>query len=269
MNLNFQSKNEAGQGFTLLEVLISIVLLVVISLGIYQATTETYRLRDILMHEGDFYNSIRLSMGILERDIAMLYSPTLAAPPQKDNPTPAETKEMEDVLATDAGQSTPFWSPAIDKTGIRPSHFVGTETKLTFISLSHIRVYKDSPESEFAKITYELQAEKDNSDAPELRGTSLLVKNESTRAFDEDESKDLNPTVYPLLHGITKLKYRYYNKAKDQWLNSWDSDKEEFKNIYPDRIEITVEVKGPSRLQFEGIYHFRPEIPLHGLDPST
>jgi prepilin-type N-terminal cleavage/methylation domain-containing protein len=70
-------RSNTTAGFTLIEVLISIVILTFISLGIYQSTTETFHLREILSNEGDFYNSIRLSMNIMQRDISMIYSPTL------------------------------------------------------------------------------------------------------------------------------------------------------------------------------------------------
>src|SRR5690348_1896944 len=48
-------------GFTLIEVMVSMAIMVFISLAIYQAMTETYKLREVLSVEGDFYNSIRLA----------------------------------------------------------------------------------------------------------------------------------------------------------------------------------------------------------------
>ncbi|MBI4924476.1 MAG: prepilin-type N-terminal cleavage/methylation domain-containing protein [Bdellovibrio sp.] len=266
-------------GFTLMEVMISIFLLVVISIAVSQTVTNTYKIREIIMNEGDFYNSIRLSVGILDRDISMLYSPTIllksnkTAPTQHANhPTPPSTNpqinsndqyEMEEVLASDLGLMSQFWTPAVHKSGLRPSRFIGAEQKLSFVSVSHIRIYKDSLESEFAKITYELKQDK------EIEGAMVLVKGESTNVFEDDETKDKSWNYYPLLHGITKFKLRYFQKDKSEWLNSWDNEKEEFKEIYPDRIEVQLEVKGPTRLQFEGVYHFKPEIPLRGLDAST
>lgn len=71
--MNKLTNNSSGS--TLIEVLIAMVLMVFISMAIFQTTTETYRLRDILMTEGDFYNGIRLSLGILEKDISMAYTP--------------------------------------------------------------------------------------------------------------------------------------------------------------------------------------------------
>jgi prepilin-type N-terminal cleavage/methylation domain-containing protein len=269
-------------GFTLIEVLISIVILTFISLGIYQSTTETFHLREILSNEGDFYNSIRLSMNIMQRDISMIYSPTLMIPtpapsasssqsaqsavgrPPGTQPNPASSQaflQSDPDLAVESD----FWVAAVDKTGIRPSRFIGSEKKISFVGASHYRMYKDLPESEFSKITYELV--EDEFDKESL----MLIKTESTDVFQMEERKDLTKRVYALLHGIKKLKFRFYRKDKNlgEWQSAWDSDSDDVRNLFPDIVEVNFEVTGPSKLFFNGIYYFRPEIPLNGLNPSS
>jgi len=168
----------------------------------------------------------------------------------------------------DLSQSSVYWSPAIDDTGVRPSHFIGTDTKLSFISVSHIRIYKDSPESEFAKIAYEVKRDSQNSALPD---TQVLIKTESSNVFAMDDLRDPFSHSYELLRGIKKFSYTYYKRDGNTWKKSksWDSEKEEPKNSYPDIIELTLEVIGPQRQSFEGVFKFRPEIPLNGLYPST
>jgi hypothetical protein len=101
-----------------------------------------------------------------------------------------------------------------------------------------------------------------------------LIKTESPNVFETDERNDKFHKTFPILHGIKKLRFRYWRKDKGQtsfangFVKEWDSDKEETKNIYPDMIEISIEVHGPSRLIFEGLYNFRPEVPLSGITPS-
>jgi len=252
------------RGFTLIEVLISISLLAMISMGIYQATTETYHLRDVLLNEGDFYNGIRLALGVMERDLSMIYTPNKLKPPSTTTTTTTASATAPPPDSS-TNETTKYWIGTADKYGIRQSHFTGTDVKLSFISNSHLRIYKDSPESDFAQIAYELQPAHD----PLLPDTYILVKTESPNAFNEDEHKDKMRHVYLLLRGIKQFKYRYYRKDKDRWENAWDNDKEDFKDIYPDMIEIKIEVIGPSRLDFEGLYKFRPEFPLHVINPST
>jgi prepilin-type N-terminal cleavage/methylation domain-containing protein len=264
-------------GFTLLEVLISIVLLVVISLAIYNATTNTYALRDKLVNEGDFQNSIRLAMGLLERDVSQMYTPALMAPAAKPTGAPSGTPGSPfggGSVDPGAGgpdpveevQPTQFWGDYVDKSGMRHMRLVGTSNKLSFVSLSHLRIHKDAPESEFLKVTYELQ---DDTERDGLEG-KVLVKIASPNAFTEEDDKDKSKRSYRLVRGVKKLAFRYWRKDKDTsgWSTSWDSDSQDYKNIYPDLIEVTLEVAGNSRQSFEGVFKMRPEIPLRDLDPS-
>src|SRR3954470_4695672 len=91
MSSNFsrriQPRNNSEAGFTLLEVLISMVILMFIGIAISQMTTKTFELRDVLSNEGDFYNGIRLSMQIIQRDVALMYSPVLILPDYPKQPT--------------------------------------------------------------------------------------------------------------------------------------------------------------------------------------
>ncbi len=274
MSLKFQNRSSSfdQKGFTLLEVLIAMAVLVFISFSIYQATIETYKLRDILTTEGDFYNGIRLATSIMQRDIALLYSPIVT---QKEKPkSPGDDNSYVDkpqmqIITTDnLGQSSTFWSAAIDPNGLRPSRFIGSENKISFVSLSHLRIYRDSPETEFAKITYEIKRDEKNTDNP---GTYVLVKTESPNAFAMDDTRDTFVRSYEILHGIKKMSYSYLQRDGNTWKSSrtWDSDKEENKNQYPQVIEMKIEVVGPKKQFFEGNFKFRPEIPLDGINPST
>jgi general secretion pathway protein J len=271
MNSNLQ--NESDQhGFTLLEVIIALAILVFIAFSIFQATTQTYKLRDSLVREGNFYNSIRLATTVMSRDITLIYSPiaTLTNYKRPDINTPIDPQKEQALMVDDLGQVFKFWGRAIDQTGVRPSRFVGTENKLSFITLSHIRIYKDSPESEFAKVTYEIKPEQSTPDNPNPEG-SVLVKTESPNAFAVDESKDQFLRSFEVLHGVKTLSYTYYLRDGNTWktFKNWDSDKEETKNQLPSFIELKLDVVGPKNLLFEGRYKFRPEIPIDGLSPST
>jgi prepilin-type N-terminal cleavage/methylation domain-containing protein len=275
----------ATAGFTLIEVIIVLVILTFISLGIYQMTTETFKLRDELSAEGDFYNGIRMAMDVLQRDVASMFSPILSRPdpnpsgsptPQNPNtlPPPVDPQTTEMLLNSDQGKTSAFWLAATDKSGLRLSRFVGTPDKITFVSASHVRVYKDSPESDFAKITYELVSDEENKGNKDMSDPKALLRTENTDAFDDDDRKaERYAHHYLLLHGIRKLRFRFWRKDKDnglgRWENSWDNDKEDFKERYPDKIEVSIEVDGPQHLSYTGVYYFRPEVPLNGLVPST
>jgi hypothetical protein len=191
--------------------------------------------------------------------------------PPKPSPSPGAAPGAPDpsnALPDDAAelaQSAKFWGAALAKSGIRPSRFVGTESTLSFVSVSHIRIYKDAPESDFAKITYELVKERSSEEG------MTLLKTENPNAFAEDDTgfKDKRIVTFPLLRGVTKASFRYYRKDRDTWVSGWDTDREEFKDVFPDVIEMTLEVKGTHNLSFDGFYLFRPEVPVNGYDPSS
>lgn len=257
--------SRSNSGFTLIEVMIAMAILAFISFGSYLATIETYKLRDSLSTEGDFYNSIRLSVGIIQRDVSLIYSPISsvdlsAKDPNNPNPTPPPN------LSGDAMQTFPFWSPVILPSGLRPSRFVGSTDKMSFISLSHHRIYKDSPESEFAKISYELRSDSNK----DYSGAQMLIRTESPNAFAREENKDPMSRTDDILHGIKKWTYSYSQRDGNTWktFRDWDSDREETKNIFPDMIEVKIEVVGPNKQKFEGNYKFRPEIPINGYKRS-
>ncbi len=237
-----------------------------------------FKLRESLMNDGDFHNGIRLAMSVLEKDIQQFYSPTLLLP--EPNPSPSASgqafapatavdPELQRMRDSPAGRANPFWGAVAHMTGIRPMRFVGTSNKLTFVSASRRRIYKDAPESEFSKIMYELRVDP-NPSIEDLKGTSILYKTSSPSAFDENDlSRDKLKSTAPLLYGIKSFKFKFYRADKDQWVNQWDSESSiDTQGTYPDIIEATFEVIGPTRLRFDGIYKFRPEAPLNGL-PET
>ena len=101
-----------------------------------------------------------------------------------------------------------------------------------------------------------------------------LLKTENADVFDDDDRHAQKyDHKYLLLHGIKKFRFRFWRKDKDnglgKWETSWDSDKEDYKEKYPDIIEVSIDVVGPDNLSYTGLYKFRPEVPLRGLDPST
>jgi hypothetical protein len=249
-------------------------ILVFICFAIFQATTETYKLRDSLTTEGDLNNNLVLAMAIVQRDINMMYSPRISMPNKKPDPQESgqpegsQNQSAQDPTTDDLTQTMNFWSPALQPTGLRPSRLVGSDRALSFVALSHVRIYKEANESEFAKISYELRADTKNKENP---SALMLVKTESPNAFAKEDRKDQTSVSYEVLHGIKKFSISYHQKEGETWkiLNSWDTDHEETKYLFPDIIEIKLEIVGPKDFSFEGDYKFRPEIPINGLYPST
>ena len=79
-------------------------------------------------------------------------------------PNPDDVK----MINSDQGKTSTYWLGATEKSGLRLSRFVGTDTKMSFVVASHVRIYKDTPESDFAKISYEARARRGQQGNPGL-----------------------------------------------------------------------------------------------------
>jgi prepilin-type N-terminal cleavage/methylation domain-containing protein len=282
--MSSHSANE--RGFTLIEMLIAMSLMAAISFSIYRTTTEAFRLREVLMTEGEFHNGVRLAMNLVGRDIELLYSPVLMLPERRppagagagagaagataeaEAEAARERQELEDLAATGQDRPSQHWGGMISKLGIRPSRFVGTDRGMTLVSASHLRIYKGSKEADLARITYEVKDDR----AAREGGTKILVKTSNADAFNMEERRIADAgdfqRVTPLLRGIESIKFEYYDLEREDWVSNWDTESADRRNRYPDQVRITLKVKGAGRLAFEGAYVFRPEMPLHGLNPS-
>ncbi len=269
MNLNGRN-NQAG--FTLIEVLIAFMILVFISFAIYQLTTNTFRLRSNLSDEGDFYNEIRLSLGILSQDISMIFSPKLVIPPvkKKKNPTPSGSLSSNPPrpLIDETEVPSKFWGYTIDReTGIRNTRFLGSKTSLSFVGSTHLRIYRDSPQSIYSKVEYRVINDESSPDGVDEK-TSVLVKTDNPNVFDLENDEDKSLETYPLMRGIKTWKFKYYLKSKDKWYSDWDNRKTDFRNLIPDLIEVNFVVLGKNGKQFEGMYRFKPDVPFEGISAN-
>lgn len=265
------SKDESG--FTLLEMLIVVGILLMLTGLISEVQVSIFKRRDEISQEGAFYNSIRFSLNLIQRDIAHLYSPTLMLPPKKkasadpNNPgTPGALPPSNVFDPSDtSNRITTYWGAAKDATGVRPSRFQGTESSLSFVASSHIVIYKNKQECEFAKIQYELK--QDELKDPDGNRGQMLARTENPNVFDDEERRErgIGVTRYSLIHGIKAFRFKYWNNEQRRWESKWDSESEEFRGKYPEMIQVELEVRGGKKLSFQGDFIYRPEIPLNGI----
>jgi len=257
-----------NKGFTLIEVLIALAIFAWIGIFVYRFTTQAHQIGNVINNEGDFYNEVRLSMNILEQDIEMMFSPEMIL---RWNWKPADPDAIRSKLGPYLEglelRSTDYWNAVVHESGVRPSRFQGDEKSMSFITASHVRIYKDAPESVFARVRYELRADKFPPEGVE--GTQVLVKMISADAFSLDDTDKEKFKIYPLLSGIKKFRVKYYQKEKDNWSNSWDSDSSDYKDKLPDAVQVELEVTRSIKLSFDGLYQFKLELPLNDGFPTS
>jgi len=243
-----------NQGLTLIELLISLAILAIISFSIYHTITQTFRLRNRLLLENEFHTTLCFAIRCLQKDIALLYSPI---------PFFCPSHHLPAFLEKGFGlQNAPFWGEALDETKMRPARFVGTKNRLLFITTSHLRIYSENLESEFAQVIYEVK------DLGPPKNETLL-KIENPNAFELYPSQDLPQTQSELLTNIKNLNFTYLLQKGNTWKESptWDNSALGTLNCFPDLIKMEIELKSPKNIHFKGEFKFTYEIPLVELSP--
>lgn len=266
-------------GFTLIEVLVVLFILVLIGTMMAQAIVDAGKLRLTLTQETEFANELRTSLQVIERDVSQSFNPRWILPsrlqpldpynppqPSQGNENknsdliPATIEEINNRTRGEAFKTTEYWGPVLAPSGIRAARFLGDENSFSFISASHVKVYKEKKESIYAKIKYFLNKDQ-------------LIKRVNTRAFDLNDPKILSQDTpylqdYTLLTQILSLKFSYYSKKNAGFVKTWDSESQELKWQYPESIEMTFTLKGPGGKEVTQTVDLKMEAPEDAL-PQT
>ena len=268
------------KGFTLIEVMIVLFVLVMIGTLTAKSIVEAGKLKVNLSEETDFSNELRTSLMFMERDLNQVFNPRWFLSPDLKpldpyNTTPSPTpiagasppkaplmtiEQLNRKLNNTAFQVYDFWGPVLDYTGIRASRFKATDVKMSFVTSDHVRVYKQKRESIYAKVTYEL-----------IKDT--LYKTVSTHAFDLEEKKE-EPfiTTYVILSHLKNFKFKYFKEAEKDPVNEWDSEPNDArsttKGVFPEAVQIEFEMSAPAGRTFSTKVLFKLETPNDVL-PST
>ena len=279
-------------GFTLIEVMIALFILVLIGTTTSKAVIDAAKLKEVLKDETEFASEFRTSTTFIERDLSQVFNPRwfLApdfkpldpyAQPQIPPPgapvTTAPKMTVDEIVRKTRGsafQPFEFWGPILDSSGIRASRFKGKADSMSFVAASHTRIYQQKRESIYAKVKYELIKQPPNpnlSDEQNAKYASLsaLVKVENTRAFELEDPKDV-PYVntYVILNNIKSLRFSYYKKDAKDTVKEWDSESQDPKGSFPTAVEVEVSLVGPKDRTLDEKVLFNLESPNDVL-PKT
>ncbi len=278
-------QNNDRRGFTLLEVMIALFILVMIGTTTSKAVIDAARLKEVLKDETEFYGEFRTSVGFIERDLAQVFNPRwfLAPDHQKldffggsqtrttgqEDPIPKlGVDEIVRRTRGTASQTFEFWGPVLDASGIRASRFQGKEDRFSFISASHARIYQMKKESIYSKIRYEV-VRAGSSSGDKTSGLLVLNKVENTRPFELEEPREGNYVqTYMILGNIKKIRFSYHKAGEKDGKPDWDSETADRPGSFPASVEMEVTLVGPKERVLEERVRFNLETP-NELLPKT
>ncbi|MEZ4322767.1 MAG: type II secretion system protein GspJ [Myxococcota bacterium] len=189
---------KSRKGMTILEMSVAIVVLLVMSLIVYESLSSSIEFNNLLGKRDATTRAARTTLSKLRREIQLAYL------------TPS--REAVETVQT---------------------VFVGMDEepdKLYFASLAHQRLYVDSRESDQTEIT--VWAE---SSPRDVGDGYILYHREAPRV---DHEPGLGGRVYPLAYNVRSFNVRYLDPQTNEWRDEWDTRNSDTLYRLPRAVEI-------------------------------
>lgn len=206
MIANPPTRDHVQAGFTLLEILISIVLLALIGLVSADTVFRAHQTKTLVTDINDRYHSARVVLDRMSRELASAYI-------AKPLPGPDQSRLPQTLFQ------------AKDETPV---------SQLIFSSFSHVRLVRNAKESDQAVITYYGKPNRKNS------RVYRLFRRHKTHIDGKPEEGGV---AYELLDNVVKLEFRYWDKQKTEWVREWDTLKVEHRNRLPPMVQIKLVIE--------------------------
>lgn len=195
-----------SKGFTLIEVLVSVALVSVIMLMIWQTTSQTIKAKVRIERRNEVYHNARISVDKMVQDLSMAF-----------------------LLAGPAHLGQSHGTPRLKTV------FKGEAEQVAFASLAHLRLFKGARESDSCEIGYKLERD------PESRENFILMRRESKWI---DDKPDEGGTWVPLAEKVKKIKFEYYDIRKFDWQSSWGTEAEGAARL-PRAVKVSIAFENP------------------------
>lgn len=196
-------------GFTLMEVLISIFILVTVLSTVFASYTGTFRIIGETESQAEVYQMARIAFERMSEDLQSAYAYT-----------PGTSKDSE-----------PPESPK----------FVGESTEMKFTAKAHLSFGKEKESGQLAVITYTGEQNlADDKPFPLRRKDVLLTDIIRGEVYGEEPTES---PAYPICNNLVSVDFKYYNDEGEEY-DSWDSSSEE--GAFPKKVSVSLEFVNPS-----------------------
>jgi type II secretion system protein J len=192
------------RGFTLLEVMISLVVIGMIAISVSSATSQTAKTSDIVGHAQEDYHQVQVAFDMISKDLSSVFLSYHRAPLDVSHDTI--------FIGTDGGN----------------------EDSIDFAAFSHTRRFFDAAESDQAEISYYLANDPDDSDIINLMRRESAV-------LDDDPTHGGQHMI--LIHNVTGFDLQYYSAVNKEWQDDWDTTQASGEgSVLPVQVRIKITV---------------------------
>jgi len=255
-----------SSGFTLLEVLISITIMATLGVLAAQSIQSAIKAKKKIQEQVDELSRLRDGIKLLERDINLAYhhrdweKELLKAAKKKgatNNSQNANPNQSQTPTTNPTDDDSLAEAPRVDPV----TQFIGEENNLNFVTMNNARLVKNRAQADHIEVGYFLK------DCKSIDGktSSKCIWRRSSPWVDRDVTKGGDEIV--LLENVTEFNLRYLGKKKQDWVNSWKTDKSgdaATQNNFPYAVEISVTVQKTTTDDQKGKkYSMQLVVPLH------
>lgn len=191
-------------GFTLIEVMLSLAIFTVIGLATVRHIQQLQNTKKSSFEDLDMYNAVRASLSMMRYDLSQAFH----------------------ILYDDLGDENK--QALLRNQKVPHTMFDGRKSELVFTSLSHRNFYPGRRESEQTEISYFLHTR-------EGQKLPSLLKRES-ELIDEDPFQ--GGRVYTLLDGVKEMIFQYWNPKTQKWEDEWNSDGGTTRDSFPLSVKV-------------------------------
>ena len=205
-------------GFSLLEVIMSLVLLSFMMLGTYTMIDNSQNAKDSVTVEDNALLQVQMALNRLESDFSQIYSPIYYSPKSKARKVassePYSSSEQFPVM-TDDGHPIP-----------RLEH--PDESTLVFMTTSNRRKMQEVKQARWSWVHYSLE----DVDS----GTAWVRKSTAANPFAPQMNWDeVRPQV--LMRNVKSILFKFWDVDKKEWVEDWEDDPQ--KRLYAIKVALT------------------------------
>ncbi len=193
-------QQRAKRGFTLMEVMVAFTIVAIMGGLIWGSFGPFLRSKEVVESESEHYRTIQGALSRMSRELSMSFI--------SNNFDHARYRDSHD----------------------QPTFFTGDRDRVSFTSFAHQRRHTDAKESDQAIFEYKMGRPPDDGPANEV-----LLRREKA-ALDEEYER--GGSVDVLCDDIKKVRFAYFDDAKKDWVDEWDTRRD--RKVLPERVKITV-----------------------------
>lgn len=234
---NLHPKLSTQEGFTLIEVMISITILSFISYATFRMVNTNTDTKDRVIKEDRQTVQTLTAIGRLDSDITQIYNPLFSS----SKLLPTASGASSDIYADNTSNANGAFDGKANTGALIPQFKSEDKSTIIFLTLANRRKMADTKESRFAWVKYSLRSMEPDPDNPDDKTAGLYELVRQTIAIDifnptQDWSK---PKFQVVMERIKNLEFSFWDERAKKYTTSLQELNENKNLIRSLKVNIT------------------------------